>query len=108
VSVAVTPEQLPGVIAGRRLAYLITTGPEGAKVVAVDVVADTGGLVVTGAGGGSRAHVDDRPGVTLVFPPVDIHDMTLLVDGDATIPGGEDVVVVPRSAVLHRPAPSLR
>jgi len=88
--------------------YLITTGPDGAKVVAVDVVADTGGLVVTGVGAGSRTHVAERPAVTLVFPPVDVHDMTLLVDGDATIPGGDDVVVVARSAVLHRPAPSLR
>ena len=108
VSVAVNPEELPGEMSGRRLAYLITTGPDGAKVVAVDVVADTGGLVVAGVGAGSRAHIGDRPAVTLVFPPVDVHDMTLLVDGDATIPGGEDVVVVPRSAVLHRPAPSLR
>ena len=95
-------------IAGRRLAYLVTTGSDGPKVVAVDVVADRGGLVVSGVGAGSRTHVGDRPGVTLVFPPVDIHDMTLLVDGEATIPDGEDVVVVPRSAVLHRPAPSLR
>lgn len=108
MSLTVELADLPEAIAERRLAYLVTTGEHRAKIVAVDVVADDGSLVVAGTGPGSRAHLAERPGVTLVFPPVDVHDLTLLVDGDATNPVGEDVVVVPRSAVLHRPAPSLR
>lgn len=107
MSVTVDLAELAGAIAERRLAYLVASGPDGAKVVAVDVVADDGGLVVSGVGAGTRARVASGAGVTLVFPPVDVHDMTLLVDGDARSVD-EDVVVTPRSAVLHRPAPGLR
>lgn len=108
MSMTVELADLPAAIAERRLAYLVTTGEQGAKIVAVDVVADDGGLVVAGTGPGSRAQVAERPAVTLIFPPVDVHDLTLLVDGEASVPAGDDVVVTPRSAVLHRPAPSLR
>lgn len=108
MSVTVAVEDLPAAIADRRLAYLVTVGEGVAKVVAVDVVADGERLVLAGVGPGSRRHVAEQPAVTLVFPPVDVHEMTLLVDGTATVPTDDDVVVVARRAVLHRPAPSLR
>jgi len=109
VSVTVAIEDLPAAVALRSLAYLVTTGDEGAKVVAVDVRAGARAdqLVVTGVGPGSRAHVAVRPAVTLVLAPTDLHDLTLLIDGDATV-DGEALAVTPTSAVLHRPAPSLR
>jgi len=107
VSVTVSLEDLPAAVAARRLAYLVTTGDDGAKVVAVDVRAANGRLVVTGIGPGSRSHVAARPSVTLVLAPTELHDLTLLIDGDASV-DGEALAVTATSAVLHRPAPSLR
>ncbi|MEZ0578364.1 pyridoxamine 5'-phosphate oxidase family protein [Nocardioides sp. MH1] len=83
--------------------YLLTTKDGRVKVVTVDPTPDGGGLRVTAPGKGTLANLAGNPAVTLVFPPLDRHGHSMLVDGTATVEGA-DVLVVPRSAVLHRPA----
>lgn len=83
--------------------YLLTTTDGRVKVVTVDPVPDGHGLRVGAPGGGTLRNLAANPAVTLVFPPLQAHGHSLLVDGTATVEG-DDVVIVPGSAVLHRPA----
>lgn len=83
--------------------YLLSTTEGRVKVVSVEPALHDGVLVVRGPGRGTNANVAENPTVSLVFPPRAAHGMTLLVDGAAAI-DGEDVLVTPASAVLHRPA----
>jgi hypothetical protein len=50
------------------------------------------------------ANVTDRPQVTLLWPPVDPADYSLIVDGTAQL-DGEVLLIDPSRAVLHRAAP---
>lgn len=83
--------------------YLLTTADGRVKVVTVDPVHDDAGVSIATPGRGTLANVAGNPAVTLVFPPREPRGYTLLVDGTATC-RGEDVLVEPASAVLHRPA----
>ncbi len=60
-------------------------------------------MVVSGPGRGSVANVGANALVTVLFPPLAQRGYTLLVDGEASV-DGEDVLVTPSGAVLHRPA----
>ncbi len=65
-----------------------------------------GVLRVSAPGRGSVANVGGRDGgavVTLLYPPLASPGLTLLVDGTAVVEG-DDVVVTPTSAILHKPA----
>jgi hypothetical protein len=42
--------------------------------------------------------------VSLLWPPVDVADYSLIVDGTATV-SGSSVRITPTRAVRHRPAP---
>ena len=83
--------------------YLLTTAEGRVKVVTVDPTSADGGLRIAGPGRGTLSNVAANPTVTLVFPPLKQRGHTLLVDGTAVV-DGEDVVVTPATAVLHRPA----
>ena len=83
--------------------YLLTSSAGRVKAVSVRAVPDAAGLLVPAPGRGSLANVAANPEVTLLFPPLDDPGLTLLVDGAAAVEG-DDVRVVPASAVLHRPA----
>lgn len=83
--------------------YLLTTTDGRVKVVTVDPVGEDAGLRIAAPGRGTLANLAANPTVTLVFPPLEPHGYSLLVDGSATV-DGDDVVVTPTSAVLHRPA----
>lgn len=83
--------------------YLLTTTEGRVKVVTVDPAYGDGGLRVAGPGGGTLANLAANPTVTVVFPPLRPHGHSLIVDGTARA-DGEDVLVDPVSAVLHRPA----
>lgn len=85
--------------------YLLTTADGRVKVVAVDPASEGPGLRVAAPGRGTLKNLAANPAVTLVFPPLETPGYTLLVDGTGT-PDGDDVVVTPTSAVLHRPAAS--
>ncbi|HWU24092.1 MAG TPA: pyridoxamine 5'-phosphate oxidase family protein [Nocardioides sp.] len=102
MSIKVDVGELAKVLSERGSGYLVTTSSPSVKVVTVDPVIEDSLLRVAGPGGGTLANVAANPVVTLVFPPVETHGYTLLVDGTAEV-AGEDVVVTPATAVLHRP-----
>ena len=89
-------------------AYLLTTSGEKVKAVAAAPVLEDGRLRVGGPGRGSLANAAAHPDVTLMWPPTERTEpagFTLLVDGTAEA-DGEDLLVTPTWAVLHRPAGS--
>ena len=61
------------------------------------------GVFHVDAGPGTRANVEDRPDVTLVFPPDDGTKFSLVVDGTAH-EEDDRLIVTPTHAVMHRPA----
>jgi len=103
VSIPVALGDLAGALERFASGYLLTTTDGGVKVVTVDPVLDGGGLRAVAPGNGTLRNLAANPAITLVFPPLQPHGHSLLVDGTATVEG-DDVVIVPGSAVLHRPA----
>jgi hypothetical protein len=88
-----------------RFAYLLTVGDDmRAHVVAVTPVLADDVLLVTEPGRRTRANLVGRGSVTLVWPPADPADHSLIVDGVGSLQGDE-LTVAPTRAVLHRPAP---
>ena len=83
--------------------YLLTSTDGRVKVVTVDPTPSPPGLRIAAPGRGTLGNLAVNPAVTLVFPPLETHGYTLLVDGTG-VADGDDVVVAPASAVLHRPA----
>lgn len=61
-----------------------------------------GRALTTRAGQTSRTNIAGRPEVTLLWPPVDDEAYSLIVDGTASVEGGDGVRVTPVRAVLHR------
>lgn len=85
-------------------AYLLTTSPDGrTKVVAVDPVPHGPVLRVATPGRGSVANLATHPGVTVIWPPLEPHGFTLIVDGSAAADDA-GLTVTPERATLHRPA----
>jgi len=83
-------------------AFLLSSGEGGGPhAVAVRVRWD-GGALTTRAGKTSRANIQRRPEVTLLWAPVDDDGYSLIVDGAATAGDGDAVRVTPLRAVLHR------
>lgn len=83
--------------------YLVTVGDDmRAHSLAVPTNFDGTSLRV-GGGRTARRNVGSRPDVTMVFPHPAAGEYSLIVDGTASV-DGDDVVVVPSHAVLHRPA----
>jgi hypothetical protein len=104
MSVKVDLDELARHVATYGLAYLLTvTDDQRAHVVAVRPVVDGEALRVDGLGGRTRANVEARPDVSLVWPPVTDGGYTLIVDGRATL-SEEGASLAPSHAVLHRPA----
>lgn len=103
MSVPVAIDQLDQALADFGAGYLLTTADGRVKVVSVVPVLDDGVLCVHAPGRGSVANVGANPVVTLLFAPSDPAAMSLLVDGTATV-RGDDVVVTPTGAVLHKAA----
>lgn len=104
MSIPVDPQDLAEVLNDFASGYLLTTSSPQVKVVTVDpVVTPDGRIAISGPGRGTLANLAQNPAVTLVFPPLERHGYTLLVDGTGHVEG-DDVVVDPAGAVLHRPA----
>lgn len=82
--------------------YLLTTGDGPAHVASVDARLADGRFLVP-AGRTSRANVGGQPQVTLLWAPTAGGPYSVIVDGTASV-DGEDVVVEPTRAVLHRVA----
>jgi hypothetical protein len=104
VSVAVDLGELRAAVAAQSAVCYLLTVADDARVHAVAVGVDVGDTELRcAAGGHSRANAAARPGVSLLWPPVGDGGHTLIVDGDAEV-HGDEVVVRPTRAVLHRPA----
>ncbi|MBI2244139.1 MAG: pyridoxamine 5'-phosphate oxidase family protein [Nocardioides sp.] len=104
MSIPVDLADLAATLADFDRGYLLTTTDGRVKAVSVRAVPADGVLRIAAPGGGSLANLAANPGVTLLFAPRDPGGHTLLVDGTGRAEG-DDVVVTPAAAILHRAAP---
>jgi hypothetical protein len=106
MSVKVDLDQLAAALEDFTFAYLVTVGDDyRAHTVAVEPVFADGVINVGPVGGGTRRNLAQHDGVTLVWPPSQPGDYTLIVDGRAEVTDN-GLTVVPTRAVLHRRATS--
>jgi len=106
MSVLVELDKLADTAADFDLAYLITVGGDagsGAHVLAITPEITGDGIVCGGLGRHSLGNATANANVTLVWAPAAATDYSLIVDGEAAV-DGEQIVVTPRKAILHRPA----
>lgn len=101
MSVLVDLADIPARLAEFDRGYLLTSKDGLVKAVSARALPEDDRLRVTAPGRGSVANVTANAEVTLLFPPLDDAGMTLLVDGTATAEG-DDVVITPTGAVLHK------
>jgi hypothetical protein len=90
-------------------AFLLTVTDDGRPHVVAVTVGWDGAELVMSAGRTSVGNAGARPGVSLLWPPIEAGGYSLIVDGEAAAtpdPDGEGgrVTVALTRAVLHRPA----
>jgi len=103
VSIPVSGEELEATLAGYPWGYLVSIGADGSAHMVALPTRWVDGALLAEVGRRTRANVADRPDVTWAFPGADGTVYSLIVDGVAELVG--DVIrVLPRTAVLHRPA----
>ena len=103
MSIPVPLNDLGEALAAYPWGYLVTVGDDmRAHSLAVPTNYD-GSSLRAGGGRTARHNIVLRPEVTMVFPHPTAGDYSLIVDGSAS-QEGDDVIVVPSYAVLHRPA----
>lgn len=98
--------QLADALADFRFAYLITVDDDHrAHTTTVTPTLQTGVLDIGPVGRHSRANLARRGDVSLVWPPREVGDYSLIVDGQADLPDDPagSLRVTPTRAVLHRP-----
>ena len=109
MSIPVAIPDLQAATAERGWAYLLTVRADlRPHVVAVDPTW-TGDAMAMEVGHGTARNAEERPAVTLCYPPVEPDGYSLIVDGTARFDEsaqGERLLFTPGTAVLHRPAPS--
>ena len=105
MSIPVAVDRLAETLADFEAGYLLSTAGDRVKAVSAQPLLADGVLRVVAPGRGSLANVTANSAVTLLFPPRSAPGYSLLVDGTAAV-DGDDVVVTPLSAVLHKPAAS--
>lgn len=103
MSIPVKIEDLAKTLGDFDIAYLLTVGERGIKVVCVEVESDGETLRIPTASKGTARNLEQNSSVTLMCPPREPHGFTLLADGTAS-GDGEGFRMVPATAVLHRPA----
>ncbi len=85
-------------------AYLLTVSDdESAHAVAITPYIGEASITLD-AGNRSCANATARPKVSLLWPPTDADDYSLIVDGRASV-DGSTLMITPEKAVRHRPAP---
>lgn len=103
MSIPVEIAKLADALADHPVGYLLTASPDGAvKAVTVEP-ALTDGVLRCPQSRGSARNLAGNPRATLLFPPVEHHGYTLLVDGTGAV-ADDHIEVTPETAVLHRPA----
>jgi hypothetical protein len=103
MSIPVPLTELSATLSAYPWGYLVTVGDDmRAHSLAVPTNYEDGSLRAAG-GRTARRNIVARPDVTMVFPHPTPGEYSLIVDGIASH-DGDDVVVVPSHAVLHRPA----
>jgi pyridoxamine 5'-phosphate oxidase-like protein len=105
MSVRVDVQELATRMADYGFAYLLTvTDDQHPHAVAVTPAAGDGAVTFTdGLGRRTRANLEARPEVTLLWPPRDAGGYTLIADGRVVV-AGDVATFTPSHAVLHRPA----
>jgi hypothetical protein len=103
MSIAVPLDELGARLADFPWGYLVTVRDDGrAQSLAVPTAYVDGRLVAT-VGARAAQNVTARTQVTMLFPGPSGREMSLIVDGDATV-DGDQLTVTPTWAVMHRPA----
>ena len=104
MSIDVSLRRMADTLARYHFAYLLTVGDnERAHVVAVHPTLAHDALLVGNLGRKTRANLAAYPLVTLVWPPTDPSDYSLIVDGVGSMRDGK-LAITPSRAVLHRTA----
>lgn len=104
MSIEVVLPQLAETLARYRFAYLVTVGEDArAHVVAVRPTLANDTLLVREPGRKTRTALAAHPSVTVVWPPTNPDDYSLIVDGVGSM-RDDELTVTPTRAVLHRPA----
>jgi hypothetical protein len=85
-------------------AYLLTVTDDGTAHAVALAISIGDGVLTCEAGKTSCANASARPRVSLLWPPREPGDYSLIVDGDAAT-AGSTVTITPTRAVRHRPAP---
>ncbi len=108
MSVPVTLTELTGHIEARgAAAFLVTTNEDRSSHVVSALVEVQGDHLLVPAGRTTRRNAERVPAVTLLWAAAPDDEYSLLVDGEVTAIHDDEVasvVVVPRSAILHRMA----
>lgn len=105
VSIDVDPGELADALERHDFAYLVTVSPQGrSHVVAVTPTLDGDVLAVEHLGRRTRANAEANPEVSLVWPPREPGDYSLIADGTAVL-ADDSLTLTPSRAVLHRSAP---
>jgi hypothetical protein len=105
MSITVELHELQQVAAGQMpFAYLLTVTDDASAHATAIAPAIGDGEITCDAGKTSCANATARPRVSLLWPPADPADYSLIVDGDATV-AGSTLRITPTRAVRHRPAP---
>ncbi len=102
-------DELEQTLAEYGVGYLLSWNADGrVKVVSIPSMSGTGAyaegvFTLINPGRGSCANAAANAQVTLLFAPLTQPGFSLIVDGTASL-SGDDVIVAPTSAILHRPA----
>ena len=104
MSIDVSLQRLADTLTRYHFAYLLTVDDHArARVVAVHATLANDRLLVSDPGRKTHANLAIRPMVTMVWPPADPGDYSLIVDGVGSM-HDEQLAITPTRAVLHRPA----
>lgn len=104
MSIEVTLPQLAEALTRYRFAYLVTIGEDArAHVVAVRPTLADDILLVREPGRKTQAALAAHPSVTVVWPPAEPNEYSLIVDGVGAM-RDDALTIAPTRAVLHRPA----
>lgn len=103
MSIAVPLEELAHRLTQYPWCYLVTVRDDGRAQTLAVPTRMVNGLLSATIGPGTAANARARSKVTMLFPGQTGEEFTLIVDGDATV-DGDQLMLVPTWAVLHRPA----